>query len=234
MHYRINWIWSWWPRAPSRPAATEGPMRNSDRQPHTLNQHLPDLIQQLKDLMVRAENSYLEFMGDWETARQSCDDAAEICASKAIAARDSRRVTHIVGIPLAALALTMGVLSLVVTTKWEFGFAAVVLGIIVVVITHWLAIDFKAAETSFRSMKGEFHSLLNHADILQENVADVHTKLEGMSTVVNRITFIDVNHVALRDALTRLKAKSDDTCVITTQCINDVRVRKDELRAKHT
>ena len=153
-------------------------------------------------------------------------------------ARDVKRATYIIGISLVALlALTMGVLSLIFTTKWEFGLAAVlvlVLGIIVAVITHWLAIDSKAAETSFRSIKGEFESLLRHAVVIQENVAEVHTSLLSMSTVVNSITCIDHDHVALRDALTRLKAKSDDTRDITTQCIANVKVIKNELRAKYT
>lgn len=164
----------------------------------------------------------------------SCTAAADVCACKAIVARVSRRATHIVGIPpLSGLALILGVLSMITTTTWRFGFAAIVFGAIAAVITRWLASDFKAAEASFRSMKGDFEYLLNCAIVLEESVVEVRTSLQGMPTLVNDITdYIKHNGcIALRDALTHLKEKSDATHVLTIQCRDSVNDKKQELRA---
>ena len=145
-----------------------------DNHADTPDPHLPPgLFEKLGRSVVLAKSSYLELMDACNTARESCEEAAEFCAHKekealysTKEAPDTRRPIHVFGIPSSGLHGGLGGLGkAAAASAMGLNIAAgrTVLGANRSVSGPHAASKFKAAAASFRTMQGKFASLLRTA-----------------------------------------------------------------------
>lgn len=130
----------------------------------------PSVLEKLGHSVALAKSGYMDACN---TASQSCEEAAEICARKEKEAlystkevHDTLRPVHVIGIPSSGLRGGFGGLGMAAAAStMAFGVAAgrTALGASRSVSSHHTASKFKAAAASFKTMQGKFASLLKTA-----------------------------------------------------------------------
>ena len=191
----------------------------------------------MEEKLERCERSYLDFVEACQTASTSCTKAACVCAQKANEA-GRKRSTSLIGGTATGIAVGTAAVGLTAATG---GLGGIVLGAVAGTagvataagVTYSIASQCTRIEDSFRSLQGDFDSLLKFAHDLEEEMAQVRTILQNVATQIDSITYCITESSSVKlvqDALIRLNDASREASVTTSKCKEDVEGKIQELR----
>ena len=224
---------------------------------------LRNLMVLLGKSLATAETKYSELVGACNAAFRSCSEAEILCARMEKESRKKKVATRGVGGTAAGASLaggtaaaaggvvatgvvasavagvfTLGIgtivgLGITAAAAATVGVAGAAAGIGTAVATHYIASKYAKSEAAFKSIRGDFDTLLRFAFGLKEEMAKIHTVQENVAAQVDSILYsVDRTNMSLiRDSVAHLNTVCKASYSHTSKSRDCVRRKTEELRA---